>query len=177
MRQLYEKCWKPDYCVSDLRHVDWRLFKERGVRLVYLDVDNTLELHGAVSAGGYAREVRDLLVEQGFDLMIVSNARGSRGQGYADSLGVSYMSGAAKPSVRNVLAAMRKRGLTPDQVLLIGDQLFTDVWCARRAGFLSLLVKPLSVDEAWNVRLKRCFERFLHRRFGMPCDTASDIIK
>jgi predicted HAD superfamily phosphohydrolase YqeG len=52
--------------------------------------------------------------------------------------------------------------------LFIGDQLFTDVWGARRTGLYSILVKPINPKEEIQIVLKRYLEAvvlwFYHRQ-------------
>ena len=52
-------------------------------------------------------------------------------------------------------------GLTKERVLFVGDQLFTDVWGARRAGIRSILVKPIHPKEEIQIVLKRQLERIV----------------
>ena len=57
--------------------------------------------------------------------------------------------------------------LPKEQVLFVGDQLFTDVWGARRAGIRSILVKPIHPKEEIQIVLKRQLERvvlFFYKR-------------
>lgn len=49
----------------------------------------------------------------------------------------------------------------------MGDQLFTDVWGAKRAGILTYLVKPIHPKEEIQIVLKRRLEwivLFFYRR-------------
>lgn len=46
---------------------------------------------------------------------------------------VDYVYNAHKPSIRNYLKAMEIMGTDRDSTVFIGDQLFTDVWGAKRA--------------------------------------------
>ena len=53
---------------------------------------------------------------------------------------------------------MEKLGTSPDTTLFVGDQLFTDVWGAKKSGILSLLVKPIDPKEEIQIVLKRRLE-------------------
>ena len=59
-------------------------------------------------------------------------------------------------------------GTSPESTLFVGDQLFTDVWGAKRAGIVSYLVKPIHPKEEIQIVLKRRLERivlfFYHRK-------------
>ena len=43
-------------------------------------------------------------------------------------------------------------------IRFVGDQLFTDVWGANRAGIMSVLVKPIDKHEEIQIILKRRLE-------------------
>ena len=68
---------------------------------------------------------------------------------------------AAKPAKGGYRKAMEEMGTDPQNTLFIGDQLFTDVWGARRAGIYSILVKPIHPKEEIQIVLKRYLERIV----------------
>ena len=45
--------------------------------------------------------------------------------------------------------------------VFIGDQLFTDVWGAKRTGMKSILVKPINPKEEIQIVLKRYLEKIV----------------
>ena len=52
-------------------------------------------------------------------------------------------------------------GLAKEEVLFVGDQLFTDVWGAKRAGMHTILVKPIHPKEEIQIVLKRYLEKIV----------------
>ena len=48
-----------------------------------------------------------------------------------------------------------------DNTIFIGDQLFTDVWGAKRAGMHNILVKPINPKEEIQIVLKRYLEKIV----------------
>ena len=56
--------------------------------------------------------------------------------------------------------------LKPEEVVVIGDQLFTDVLGAKLAGLEVILVDPLVRYDPWNTRPLRWIERIVMR--GVP---------
>ena len=65
-------------------------------------------------------------------------------------------------------------GTVPETTMFVGDQLFTDVWGAKKAGIRSWLVKPIHPREEIQIVLKRRLEwivLFFYRRSrGRYCD-------
>ena len=50
-------------------------------------------------------------------------------------------------------------GTDRNNTFFVGDQLFTDVWGANRAGIMSVLVKPIDKHEEIQIVLKRKLEK------------------
>ena len=74
---------------------------------------------------------------------------------------VDYVYNAHKPSIRNYLKAMEIMGTDRESTVFIGDQLFTDVWGAKRAGIPNILVKPIHPKEEIQIVLKRYLEKIV----------------
>ena len=64
----------------------------------------------------------------------------------ADQLGVSFTSGARKPRRGALRRVIEELDLPPEKIAMIGDRLFTDVWCGNRLGLYTVLVRPIAVD-------------------------------
>lgn len=80
---------------------------------------------------------------------------------FNQDIGVDYVYNAHKPSTKNYVRAMEIMGTDKENSLFIGDQLFTDVWGAKRAGILTYLVKPIHPKEEIQIVLKRRLERIV----------------
>ena len=64
---------------------------------------------------------------------------------------------------------MQQMGTNEKNTLFVGDQIFTDVWGANKAGIYSILVKPIHPKEEIQIVLKRILEKvvlffYAHRR-------------
>ena len=77
---------------------------------------------------------------------------------FNQDIGVDYVYNAHKPSTKNYVKAMEIMGTDKENSLFIGDQLFTDVWGAKRAGIRNILVKPIHPKEEIQIVLKRYLE-------------------
>ena len=53
--------------------------------------------------------------------------------------------------------------------LFVGDQIFTDVWGANRAGIYSILVKPIHPKEEIQIVLKRYLEKIVLFFYNRRC--------
>lgn len=134
-----------------------KLFEE-GYRGVIFDIDNTLVPHGA-PADERAKKLFARLEKIGFQSCLLSNNQEPRVKMFNQDIQTNYIYNAHKPSTKNYVKAMEKMGTDKENTLFVGDQLFTDVWGAKRAGIRNILVKPIHPKEEIQIVLKRYLER------------------
>lgn len=150
-------CFYPDWDENSTYEIDFKGLYEKGYRGVIFDVDNTLVPHGAPADEKAIAFFADLR-EMGYQTMLLSNNKEPRVKGFADSVGADYIYKANKPSRAGYEKAMERMGTVKETTLFVGDQLFTDVWGAKRTGILSCLVKPIHPKEEIQIVLKRRLE-------------------
>ena len=68
---------------------------------------------------------------------------------------------AHKPSISNYEKAMELMGTDKSNTIFVGDQLFTDVWGAKRTGIRNILVKPIHPREEIQIVFKRKLEKIV----------------
>lgn len=132
---------------------------ENGIRAVVLDIDNTLVTYGIAEPTEEVLSWIDTLQKAGLDVAIASNNHAPRVELFNQKIGVFATCESKKPSARAVKAACDHFGVKPNEVAVIGDQIFTDVWCARNAGSLAILVKPIPYPENLFFKCKRVLEK------------------
>ena len=130
---------------------------DEGYRGIIFDIDNTLVPHGA-PADERAIELFDKLHKLGYKTMLLSNNKEPRVSPFADAVESEYIYKAGKPLLKGYLKAMEKMGTTTKDTLFIGDQIFTDVWGANRAGIHTILVGQIDKKEEIQIILKRRLE-------------------
>ncbi len=148
--------------------IDYDKLYKMGIRGLIYDIDNTLVMHGA-PANGEALKLFARLKSIGFDTCLISNNKEPRVKPFADAVGSKYIYKADKPSRKNYIKAMEMMGTDAESTYFIGDQLFTDICGANRAGIRSILVKPIDPKEEIQIILKRILEKpvlfiYHHRR-------------
>lgn len=167
MMKFIDKYLKPDYYSDSLLQLDFSSFFQQGFRLALIDVDNTLSRHGSKIADGYARKAIAAIQSSGIACMIISNAGPHRIRSYAADLGLPFHARAHKPMTQALDLACRQYAVRPEQTLMIGDQIITDILAGKRAGCKTILVRPRELHEPWNIYLKRILEKVLYRRFKL----------
>ena len=150
----------PDRYVASAYVIDYEQLYEKGFRGLIFDIDNTLVPHGA-PADDRAVKLFGRLKEIGYQCCLISNNQEPRVKMFNEKIKVDYVYNAHKPSTKNYKKAMEIMGTYTDNTLFIGDQLFTDVWGAKRAGIGNILVKPIHPMEEVQIVLKRYLERIV----------------
>lgn len=156
----------PDRYVASVYVIDFEKLYEEGYRGLIFDIDNTLVPHGA-PADRRAKGLFERLKGIGFRCCLISNNQEPRVKMFNEEIQVDYVYNARKPSTKNYKKAMEIMGTGTADTLFVGDQLFTDVWGAKRAGIQNILVKPIHPKEEIQIVLKRYLERivlFFYRR-------------
>lgn len=157
----------PDEDVDSVYDIDFEKRKEQGVTGVLFDIDNTLVPHGA-PADERAKKLFAKLGRLDIQVVFISNNKEPRVKMFRDGVNYgTYIYKAGKPNPKNYREAMRRIHSDETNTLFIGDQLFTDVWGAKRAGIHTILVKPIHPKEEIQIVLKRRLEAvvlFFYRR-------------
>lgn len=155
----------PDYFASSVLDIE-PSFLKRLADVVVLDLDNTIvPRDGKAIERPYADWVRSLQ-DAGLDIVIVSNNWRARVEEALRGVGeFDIVAPAGKPLLRNLRAALARRGHTARRAVLIGDQVFTDILGARRLGLTAILVSPLSDYDLPHTRALRVVERLLLKRW------------
>lgn len=154
------KIFRPDFIFESALEITADFYKENGIKAVIFDIDDTLCPHGEKEPTETAKAVVEAAREAGVRVAFLSNNKKERNEFYSP-LTVS----ANKPSKRGYLAVCREFDVKEEETLSVGDQIFTDVWGANRAGMKSALVTPISDYKNPIIAIKRLLEKPLLRKY------------
>ena len=147
--------------------IDFQRMYDLGYRGIIFDIDNTLVPHGA-PADEKAIALFEKLREIGFQTLLLSNNKEPRVKSFCEQVGSDYIFKAGKPKKTGYEKAMERMGTTKETTFFVGDQLFTDVWGAKKCGIVTYLTKPIHPKEEIQIVLKRYLEKivlfFYHRQ-------------
>lgn len=150
----------PDEYLDSAYQVDYEALYEEGYRGIIFDIDNTLVPHGT-PADERAEQLFARLKKLGFSCCLLSNNQYNRVSSFNRNIQVRFIENAHKPSTKNYIKAMELMGTNLDNTVFIGDQLFTDVYGAKRTGMRNILVKPIHPKEEIQIVLKRKLEKIV----------------
>ncbi len=148
----------PDEYMDSAYQIEFARLYQEGYRGVIFDIDNTLVPHGA-PADEQAKALFSQLKELGYQCCLLSNNKEPRVKMFNDEVRVQYIFKAGKPKVSGYERAMELMGTDKGNTLFVGDQIFTDVYGAKRAGLRTILTRPIHPKEEIKIVLKRYLEK------------------
>ncbi len=155
----------PDALAPGVQDLDFAALWAAGYRGLIFDIDNTLVPHGApadeASVALFAR-----LRALGFQVWLLSNNGPDRIRRFNERIGAPFTDNARKPLPGACRRAVRAMGLARAQALVIGDQIFTDILCARLAGVDALMVRYVGYGSDPNPGKRRAVEERLLTIWG-----------
>ncbi len=159
------KRFYPDFRFNSVSDIKADFFAENNIGFAILDIDNTLVSYKTKRADGTARDFLKMLENLGVKYAFVSNNHKKRVELFAKDFDAPFVSNAAKPFTLGIGRAMRKIGAKKDKTVLIGDQVFTDVYAGKRAGIKTIMVNPIEAKETPFFSVKRYFERVVLKNY------------
>ena len=150
---------KPDAYFEKITDINYQYLKEHDIKGLILDVDNTLIDLDEKPLDGI-KEWVDAMKKNNLKICIASNSiKKTKLDRVSKQLELKYIRISLKPLKRGLKKAKKEIGINEKNIAEIGDQLFTDVWGAKRMKMFSILVKPIS-DEKYGIsKLKRKIEK------------------
>lgn len=155
----------PDIYIRSVFEMPLEDLKKLGIRGLVFDIDNTIAPFDIAEPEQAIVELFAYLRTQGFKLCILSNNTRERVHLFNQKLGVLAIHKAGKPGIKKLRRAMQIMGTSPDSTAMVGDQVFTDMWCGHRAGLFCIMTAPICSRDQLITKVKRGAERQVMRTY------------
>ena len=149
----------PKLYVKNFKAVPYDVLWERGIYLLVFDIDNTLAVFTEKVPSSETISFFEGLKSKGFSVALLSNNSKERVEEFNEALGLLAIAKARKPKRGGIKKILKHFDAKPHETAIIGDQIFTDIWCGNRAGVYTVLTKPLAKIDEFTVKLKRFPEK------------------
>ncbi|MDR1116859.1 MAG: YqeG family HAD IIIA-type phosphatase [Oscillospiraceae bacterium] len=155
----------PDFVFQNIEDIEVGFLRGNGIKGVAVDIDNTLAKYSESIPSGEVLRWCGEIKAGGIALCIISNSRrGERAKEIGGAVSCGYIHNAKKPLGKGFVWAAKTMGLPPEEICVIGDQIFTDVLGAKRAGMKACAVYPRGMGENPLFKLRRFLEApFINR--------------
>lgn len=155
---MYKK-FLPSEFVKSVFDISPERLLEKGIRGIITDLDNTLVEWDRPEATPKLVNWLKSIKDAGIQVTIVSNNNELRVKSFADPLGIPFIYKARKPMGKAFLKALHTMDVKREEVVVIGDQLLTDVVGGNRIKLHTILVLPVAKSDGFFTRFNRLVER------------------
>ncbi|NLP44705.1 MAG: YqeG family HAD IIIA-type phosphatase [Peptococcaceae bacterium] len=156
---------RPDFQYHRIQDIKIEDLTSQGIKGLLLDLDNTITPWNDRTVTPEVINWFKKVKEAGLRACIVSNnTLPDRVSAVADILDIMYVYNAAKPSKKAFQMSLDTLGLKSSEVVVIGDQIFTDVFGANRLKIKTVLVSPIDQREFAGTKILRLMERLVGRK-------------
>jgi uncharacterized protein len=153
------KHFLPNQHVKSILDIHPKDLKEKGIKGIITDLDNTLVEWDRPSATPRVIEWFEEMKKNQIKVTIVSNNNEERVKFFSDPLNISFIYRARKPLSLSFHKAAKQMNVKKEEVVVIGDQLLTDVLGGNRGGFHTILVIPVAQTDGMATKFNRMVER------------------
>lgn len=150
----------PYQIAQSVFEIDYNKLKQKGYKAVIFDIDNTLVHHGENSTP----EIDDLfrqIQSTGLETLLLSNNSEERILRFCQNIDTKYIQDADKPQTRGYWKAIEMLGVEKSEVVVIGDQIFTDILGANRCKMANILVHYLRYPDEKKIGIRRNVEKVI----------------
>ncbi|MFB5662138.1 YqeG family HAD IIIA-type phosphatase [Alteribacillus sp. HJP-4] len=154
----------PNEYLPSVFELDIEKLHENNIKGIITDLDNTLVEWDRPEATPELLDWMHFVREQGFQVTIVSNNSKTRVRHFSEPTGIQFIHSAKKPMGNAFRKACKKMNLKKNEVVVIGDQVLTDVFGGNRAGFYTVLVVPVAQSDGVITKINRKVERRVLKR-------------
>ena len=156
--------FKPNYFFDKVWDISPDFLIENNIKCLLLDVDNTLTSHDNPNPHENIPNWLEIIKQNGIKPIIISNNIMPRVAPFAKMLNLECICHAQKPSSKGVKQALKETGVSKSEMLIVGDQIFTDVLCGKFTCVKTALVEPFEFEDMPFFKFKRFFENIILRK-------------
>lgn len=156
----------PDIYVKSIYYIDYEKLKERGIKCILFDLDNTLAPLSLKKPNKKIKELFIKLKKMGFKTIIFSNSGKSRLKPFKEELEVDCAFNCKKPMRKKFDVILKEYKYTVSEIVIIGDNIITDILGGNKVGITTILVNPISNKEALTTHIIRKYEKIIMRKLA-----------
>lgn len=155
----------PDLMLDSVTQITPELLNKLNVKGIILDVDSTLAEHNNKKPYDGVVDWIDSMRSADIKLNILSNNRAHRVSSFAKKLDLPFTANGAKPLPKGVYKAAEQMQLDVEDILVVGDQIYTDVMAGNLAKAKTILLPIPTAKENLFFRFKRILEKPVRKNY------------
>ena len=151
--------YKPTWMIEAIYQITPEQLEKQGVKAILADLDNTLIAWDNPNGTEELRAWLATMAAAKIPVIVVSNNNHDRVAKALTAFNLDFIARALKPFPRGINQALTRLNLPKEAVIMVGDQIMTDIKAAHSAGVRSVLVKPVIATDSWKTQFNRLLER------------------
>lgn len=151
--------FKPNWLLKSVYHLTVDKLNKQNIKGILVDLDNTIVAWNNPYGSEELKLWLEDMKQNNIKVIIVSNNTNTRVEKVANVLNVPFVANAKKPTSIGLKKAYQRLNLPKENVVMIGDQLMTDILGGYRFGIRTILVKPLVDSDLLATKLNRIVEK------------------
>lgn len=171
MKKLY-----PNLYLRKIEDITIEQLIKNKIKLLILDVDNTLiDYYKNLSEDviNWTKEMRG----QGIKLYILSNTNDKeKVEKVANKINVKYKYFGMKPLKKGFKTIEKETNIKPENIAVVGDQIFTDILGGNRCKMFTILLDPIDdKKDYWYTAWKRPIENRIKKKYRAKEEKRKDV--
>lgn len=154
----------PSFTAKNVFEIEVDFYKKLNIKYLFCDLDNTLEVFNIKEPSQRVVDLNEELKKNDIKLIIISNNSKKRVEKYAKILSVNFIYRSFKPNTLKFNKFIKKNNFNKENILLVGDQLLTDIKCANKLGIKSMYVEELAKKNALVTKVNKFIEGIFKKK-------------
>lgn len=154
----------PTYYTKKVTDITYDFLNRNKFKGIILDIDDTLAPHRYPIPEKEVITWINNLKNSGIKIVLVSNNFKDRVGKFAKQLSVPYICMGMKPLPFGIKKAIKMLNISIQNLLVVGDQIFTDIVGANFLKIKSVLVEPVSKSKTILLKIKRFLEKPIRKK-------------
>lgn len=157
--------FKPNLYLDSILQITPKLLEKIGVCAIILDVDNTIRQYKTKEISYKVLNWVNLIKNAKISIVILSNNLNKNVEPVAKILNLPYYGLGFKPFPFGLKKAAKKLNVNKKQIVVVGDQVFTDIFGGNLQGFKTILIKPMKEEKSLFWKIRRKLEKIVLNKF------------
>jgi uncharacterized protein len=159
------KKFTPTWYSAKVDKINFNYLLQQGIKVIFFDLDNTIANYQELKADATIEQLFKQCLSLGFKVYLISNnSKEPRVKAFANQLNCNgYLYNAGKPGTSRVLKFINDNNLNLKQIVVVGDQLLTDVIMANSLKVKSIAVEPKSTKDLPITRINRIIDKTIRK--------------
>lgn len=154
------------YCHFDkITDITVPILRKLNITTLFLDIDNTIKEYGDITVKGHIKAWLNYMQKNNIKIILCSNNYRRNVEPIAKKLNLPFVHFCLKPSPFGYIRAKIKSKSKRKNILVCGDQIFTDILGARLSFLKSALIEPINYEnEGETVKFRRRIFKKIHEK-------------